>query len=90
MQTQSTSAQWKIDARDVAKAAIMAALTPALLIVQQSLDAGQITFNFKHIGMAAVAGFVGYLIKNFCTPAQTIVVDTPLPTGQAGPNTPAK
>ena len=74
METVTTSAQWKLDARDFAKAAIMAALTPALLIVQQSFDAGQLTFNWKHVGMAAVAGFTGYLIKNFCTPAQTVVV----------------
>jgi hypothetical protein len=71
--TTTTSDRFKLDWLDVGKALIIAILTPALLIVQQSLDAGVMTFNWKQIAMASVAGGVGYLIKNFFTPSQTVL-----------------
>jgi len=71
--TVATSKQFAVNFKDIAKGLIVAALTPVVFIVQASLEAGSMTFNFKQIAMAAVAGFVGYLIKNFFTPAQTIV-----------------
>jgi hypothetical protein len=49
---------------DILKGLIMAILTPSLVIVQQSLSAGTLTFNWQAIGMAAVAGGVAYLLKN--------------------------
>lgn len=57
----------KLDWLDIGKGVVMAILVPALLIVQQSLDKGELTFNWKAIAMAAVAGGVSYLIKNFAT-----------------------
>lgn len=50
---------------DILKGLIMAVGTPALLIVQQSIASGEFVFNWKQIGMVAIAGGVGYLIKNF-------------------------
>ena len=47
-------------------------LTPALLIIQQSLEANSLTFNWHQIGMAAVAGGGAYLIKNFLEPTKII------------------
>lgn len=57
----------KLDWRDIGKGIVMAVLVPALLIVQQSLDRGELTFNWKAIAMAAIAGGVGYLLKNIST-----------------------
>lgn len=57
----------KLSWLDIGKGVVMAILVPALLIVQQSLDKGELTFNWKAIAMAAVAGGVSYLIKNFAT-----------------------
>jgi hypothetical protein len=57
-----------INWHDVLKGLIMAVLTPAVFIIQQTLQNGTLTFNWKSIGMAAVAGGVGYIIKNFLTP----------------------
>lgn len=67
-----TSDFLKLDLRDILKACIIATLTPALVLIQQSIDAGQFTFNWKHLGMAAIGGFVAYLIKNFLTPAAVV------------------
>ena len=53
---------------DFGKGLLMAVLTPVLVLVQQSVDAGSFVFNGKALAIAAVAGGVGYLIKNFFTP----------------------
>ena len=55
---------------DFGKGLLMAILTPVLVLVQQSIDAGGLVFNWKALGIAAVAGGVGYLVKNFFTPAK--------------------
>ena len=64
-----TSKQFTIDWRDIAKGLLMAVITPVLFIIQQSLVAGELTFNWKAIGIAAVSGGVAYIIKNFLTPS---------------------
>lgn len=53
--------------RDFINGLIMAVLVPCVAIVQQSLDAGVLVFNWRTIGLAAISGAVGYLIKNFFT-----------------------
>lgn len=57
------SLNWK----DILKGLIMAILTPAAWVIQQSLDAGTLVLNWKQIAMAAVAGGLSYLVKNFLT-----------------------
>lgn len=50
----------------------MAILTPALLIIQQSVEAGSFTFDWHQVAMASVAGGLAYLLKNFLEPSKTI------------------
>lgn len=66
------SKQFSLKWRDIVRGFILAVLTPALLIIQQSLEAGSLTFNWHQIGMAAVAGGGAYLIKNFLEPTKVI------------------
>lgn len=66
------SKQFSLKWRDVVRGFILAVLTPSLLIIQQSLEAGSLTFNWHQIGMAAVAGGGAYLIKNFLEPTKAI------------------
>ena len=54
---------------DLGKGLLMAVLTPVFVIVQQSLDLGVFTLDWKSIGLAGVAGGVAYLVKNFFTPS---------------------
>jgi len=61
---------WKL--RDLFRGLIMAILTPAVLIVQQSVEAGILTFNWHAIGMASIAGGLAYLVKNFFEPTKVI------------------
>ena len=57
----------KLNLRDFLRGALMAILVPVIYIIQTSLNAGVLTFNWKQIGIAAVSGFVAYLAKNLFT-----------------------
>lgn len=50
---------------DTLKALIMAVLTPAVFLIEQTIETGQLNFDWKKIGVAALAGGVAYLTKNF-------------------------
>ena len=56
-----------LNGRDFLNGLIMAVLVPVLVIVENSVSAGGLTFDWKSIGTAAIAGAVGYLVKNFLT-----------------------
>lgn len=49
---------------DIVKGLLMAILTPVLVTIQLSVEAGILTFNWHAIAISAVAGGVGYIIKN--------------------------
>ncbi len=68
-----TSKIFSLNSLDFAKAFLVAIITPVLVLLQNSLDAGEFTFNWKPILMAAIGGGLAYLIKNFFTPSQTII-----------------
>ena len=59
--------KYTLKTRDLLKGALMAVLVPAVYIIQTSLDAGVLTFNWKQILIASVSGLLAYLIKNFFT-----------------------
>ncbi len=73
MATVTTSKQFSLNLSDLWKGLIMAVLVPAATIITQSLDAGTLTFNWKAIVIAALSGFIGYIIKNFLTPPAIVV-----------------
>lgn len=47
---------------DFGKGLLMAVLTPVFVVVQQSLELGELTFNWKSIALSAIAGGVAYLV----------------------------
>lgn len=65
--------------RDIAKGLLMAILTPAVVIVQQSLESGVFTFDWKSLGLASLAGGVAYLVKNFFTKPAVQSIALPKP-----------
>lgn len=75
MATQASSGPFALNLKDVLKGLIMAVLVPIVTIIMNSINQGTLTFNWKQIGIAAVGGFIGYLIKNFLTPAQIVITD---------------
>ena len=52
---------------DLGKGLVIAILTPVVVIIEQSISAGNLTFDWKTIGVSAVAGGFAYLVKNFFT-----------------------
>lgn len=62
-----TSNLFSLNWADFAKGLLMAVLTPVVVVIQQSLDAGILTFDWKSIGIGALAGGLAYLVKNFFT-----------------------
>jgi len=62
-----TSKFLRLNWQDLGKGLIMAILTPVVVIVQQSIEAGNFVFDWKSIGFAAIGGGFAYLVKNFFT-----------------------
>lgn len=61
------SKKFSLKAIDFLKGAILATVTPVLVIIQTSISEGSLIFDWKHIGMVALGTFVAYLGKNFFT-----------------------
>lgn len=59
---------FSLNTRDAVNSLVMAILTPVVYLIQHTVETGSLTFDWKAIGVAAVAGAVGYLVKNFFTP----------------------
>lgn len=67
-----TSKFLNVDFSDILKGLLMAVLTPAVVIIQQSLDLGILTFEWKSIVTASIGGGLAYLVKNFFTPQKEV------------------
>lgn len=61
------SKKFTLKALDFLKGAVLATLTPVLVIIQNSISQGSLTFDWKNIGMVALSTFLVYLGKNFFT-----------------------
>lgn len=72
-----TSGLFSLNLQDLGKGLIMAVLVPVVTIVEQSIQAGSLIFNWTSIGMAAAGGGLAYLVKNFLTPAQIVIPSQP-------------
>ena len=56
-----------LDTKDAIKSVVMAGLFSAAQIIETSLNAGSLAFDWKAIGIAFATGAVAYLLKNFLT-----------------------
>ncbi len=65
-----TSKRFWLNSKDFIRGLLIAMGSSALMVVQTSIDAGHIVFEWKPIGMAGVAGGITYLLKNWLQPAQ--------------------
>lgn len=53
--------------KDILRGLLIAVLTPILVLIQQSIEAGNLVFEWKSLLIAGVGGGLAYLIKNFFT-----------------------
>lgn len=67
------SEQFKLQARDFLKGALLAIAAAVAPIIQATLEQGSLTFNWKAIGITAIGTFVAYIGKNWLIePAKVI------------------
>lgn len=66
-----TSKKFSLNAGDFLKGLLVAALTTPLTTLYTSLNAGTLTIDWKMLGIAAAAGGLSYLLKNFFTSSVT-------------------
>lgn len=83
MPTVTTSQRFTLNLTDVWKGLIMAVILPILTTIQQSLENGVFTLNWKLIGLTALGSFIAYIIKNFFTPAEIVITNPPKETVKA-------
>lgn len=70
------SKKYSLDWRDLGKGLVIAALSPVVPIIQQSIAAGNFVFDWKAMLAAAVGGLLIYLTKNFFTATATVITET--------------
>ena len=70
-----TSPLYRLNLQDVGKGLIIAIAGGVISAIEVSLSAGSFIFNWKQIGMTALAAGVAYLVKNFFTPAKLLSHD---------------
>lgn len=72
------SKKYTLQLSDFWKGALLAVGAAVLTVVQQSLEAGNLKFNWSLIGTTAISAFSAYLIKNgvFEPAKTTITTDT--------------
>jgi hypothetical protein len=70
----TTSKKYSIDLRDTLIGLAIAVGTAALIVVQDQLSGGDLTFNWKEIGASSIAAGAAYLIKKFLDPQQKVEV----------------
>lgn len=71
----TTSTKYSINIGDLLRGLLVAVLTPVFTILITSIDANLWTFDWRSIGGVAVSAFLGYILKNFLTPARIVITD---------------
>lgn len=79
-----SSKQFTLNWQDALRGLIMAAGGAALTIIETSLEAGNLHFNWHQIGIVSGIAGATYLMKNFFQPA---VIQTPVTPEQVDDST---
>lgn len=67
-----TSGLFKIDWQDTLKGVLVAAIGAIITPISESLNAGILTFDWKHILAGGITAGLAYIVKNFFTPAKVV------------------
>ena len=74
--TTTITSEWgTVNLNDFIHGLILATLSAPLTIIYDSLQKGDLNFDWKNIGTVALLGFLSYLIKKFFTPSQIITTN---------------
>lgn len=64
-----TSKKYSLNLLDASKGLLIAAFTSVITLIVDSLQRGNINFDWKNIGIVAATSAGAYLLKNFLTPS---------------------
>lgn len=67
-----TSKQYTLNGRDFLKGLLVSVISAALTVIIESYQSESMKFDWRSIGMVSLIAGLGYLIKNWATPSQTI------------------
>lgn len=77
MEKIKTSKRFQLTGNETIDGFIFAMIVGALMVIQQSLDKEEFTFNWKAVGMAAVGAGITYLVRKFVNkPSVTVTTTT--------------
>lgn len=69
-----SAGQFKLNWRDAGLGLVVAVITAALTAILDTINSGVTNINWKTVGIVAATAGISYLLKNFFTPAKTIVM----------------
>ena len=62
--------------RDFLRGLAIAVIAPVILVIQQSLEGGELIFNWKLIATTAVSAGLAYIVKNLFTSPDSKIIGT--------------
>lgn len=65
-----TSKKFTLDWKDLIKGLVVSVLSAAITVIQISIDAGTLEFDWKKIATVSISAGLAYLAKNFFTPSE--------------------
>lgn len=78
MPTTQTNKQYTLNYRDLLRGLLIAVITAVLTSALDALNVGGIdNLNWKSIGVIGLTAGISYLVKNYFTPTEIVVVDPP-------------
>jgi D-arabinose 1-dehydrogenase-like Zn-dependent alcohol dehydrogenase len=75
----TTSKQFTVNVRDIIKGVLVAAISAAASAAYTALTVIPVHIDWKQMGIVGITAGLGYIIKNFFTPAQTVITGKPQP-----------
>lgn len=67
------SKQFSLQKRDIIRGLVIAVLTSAVTIVQETFQKGELSLDWNLILTASLSGGVAYILKNFLEPTKVII-----------------
>lgn len=78
MATTQTNQQYSLNMRDLLRGLLIAVITAVLTAMLDALNLGGINnLNWETIGVVGLTAGVSYLVKNYFTPTEIVVIKPP-------------
>lgn len=65
--------QFWLNARDFIRGALIAIITAALTVIQNSVQDGAFSFKWKNVATISITAFIAYILKNWLSPSTAVM-----------------